>query len=173
MALQPYPYKRGKRRYKYDATLLTDSNHTHYFTQNWAGFKLTGAKIKMNSEDPYYLAYILLFKTFFSWIYLVFSSKVIENEKSKELKEKRGKPQKVIIRKRIIKRKFTLTVGLVPTRASQNMRQESSPTLQNSCALQNTKKKLSEIRGHMNNIKSINSKAITTVEEKIMIKPFE
>lgn len=30
----------------------------------------------------------------------------------------------------------TLTTGLDPTRASHKMRQESSPTLQNSCALQ-------------------------------------
>ena len=81
MALQPYPYKRGKRRYKYDATLLTDSNHTHYFTQNWAGFKLTGAKIKMNTEDPYYSSYILLYKTLF--MNKILSSKVIENEKER------------------------------------------------------------------------------------------
>lgn len=32
-------------------------------------------------------------------------------------------------------RQLTLMHGAVPTRASQNIRQESSPTLQNSCAL--------------------------------------
>ena len=31
---------------------------------------------------------------------------------------------------------ITLTTGLEPTRASHNNRQESSPTLQNSCELQ-------------------------------------
>uniref|UniRef100_A0A2P2KLH8 FVE n=1 Tax=Rhizophora mucronata TaxID=61149 RepID=A0A2P2KLH8_RHIMU len=35
---------------------------------------------------------------------------------------------------------MTLITGLEPIRASHNMRQESSPTLQNSCALQQSYK---------------------------------
>lgn len=38
------------------------------------------------------------------------------------------------------KRSMTLTAGLEPVRASHNIRQESSPTLQNSCALKKGKK---------------------------------
>lgn len=49
--------------------------------------------------------------------------------------------RKTLVTEKIKQEIMTFTAGLEPVRASHNIRQESSPTLQNSCALKKENKR--------------------------------